>query len=141
MSTSFQRSTETISRHFHMVLNGVLRLQEFKHPEPIPNDSTDEKWKYFKNCLGALDGTHIRMNVPVQDKPRYRNRKGEITTNVLAAVTPNLQFTYVLTGWEGFAADGRVLKDALSRKNGLKAPKGKKHHFFHPKICILLCVC
>ena len=81
------------------------------------------------------------MNVPVQDKPRYRNRKGEITTNVLAAVTPNLQFTYVLTGWEGSAADGRVLKDALSRKNGLKAPKGKKHHFFHPKICILLCVC
>ncbi|KAL8093410.1 hypothetical protein AgCh_035330 [Apium graveolens] len=63
------------------------------------------------------------MNVPVQDKPRYRNRKGEITTNVLAAVTPNLQFTYVLTGWEGSAADGRVLKDALSRKNELKVPK------------------
>ncbi|XP_063945568.1 protein ALP1-like isoform X2 [Daucus carota subsp. sativus] len=123
LSTNFQRSTETISRHVHMVLNGVLRLQEFKPPEPIPNDSTDEKWKYFKNCLGALDGTHIRMNVPVQDKPRYRNRKGEITINVLAAVTPNLQFTYVLTGWEGSAADGRVLKDALSRKNGLKVPK------------------
>ena len=48
ISTSFQRSSESISRHFHMVLLGVLRSQEFKHPEPIPNDSTDGNWKYFK---------------------------------------------------------------------------------------------
>jgi hypothetical protein len=31
---------------------------------------------YIKNCLGALDGTHIRVRVPLDDKPRYRNRKG-----------------------------------------------------------------
>ena len=68
------------------------------------------------------------MNVAAEDKARYRNRKGEITTNVLAAVTPDLQFSYVLTGWERSPADGRVLKDALSRKNGLKVPKGKKNH-------------
>lgn len=69
------------------------------------------------------------MNVPVEDKPIYQNRKGEIKANILAAVTPNLQFTYVLTGWEGSAADGRVLKDAWSRKNELKVPKGKNNHF------------
>jgi hypothetical protein len=38
---------------------------------------------YIYNCLGALDGTHIRVMVPLDDKPRYRNRKGEIITNVL----------------------------------------------------------
>jgi hypothetical protein len=38
---------------------------------------------YIKNCLGALDRTHIRTRVHLDDKPRYHNRKGEIITNVL----------------------------------------------------------
>lgn len=35
-STNFKRSTESIIRHVQMVLNGVLRLLEFIHPESIP---------------------------------------------------------------------------------------------------------
>ncbi|KMT02131.1 hypothetical protein BVRB_9g207140 [Beta vulgaris subsp. vulgaris] len=35
-----------------------------------------------------------------------------------------MQFIYVLAGWEGSAADGRILRDALSRPNGLKVPRG-----------------
>ena len=44
--------------------------------------------------------------------------------NVLGACTPNMEFTYVLPSWEGSAHDGRVLRDALSRPNGLKVPQG-----------------
>ncbi|KAK4392692.1 hypothetical protein Sango_2047000 [Sesamum angolense] len=33
-------------------------------------------------------------------------------------------FIYVLAGWEDSAADGRVLRDAISRPNGLKIPRG-----------------
>ncbi|MBA0853765.1 hypothetical protein Goshw_021676 [Gossypium schwendimanii] len=29
-------------------------------------------WKWFKNCLGALDETQINIRVPKVDKPRYR---------------------------------------------------------------------
>ncbi|XVF56330.1 hypothetical protein PTKIN_Ptkin06aG0110400 [Pterospermum kingtungense] len=121
---NFQRSSETISRHFHNVLNAVMHLQEhlFRKPEPIPTNSTDNRWKWFKNCLGALDGTHIRVKVPIEDKPRYRTRKGDIATNMLAVCTPELQFVYVLPGWEGSVADGRVLRDAISRRHGLKVP-------------------
>jgi len=36
----------------------------------------------------------------------------------------NLNFIYVLHGWDGSAADGRVLRDAVVRKNGLKVPQG-----------------
>ena len=36
-----------------------------------------------QNFLGALDGTHIKLNVSMSDRPRYRSRKGDITTNVL----------------------------------------------------------
>ncbi|KAG6510317.1 hypothetical protein ZIOFF_028327 [Zingiber officinale] len=72
-------------------------------------------------CLGALDGTYINVKVPGDDEPRYRTRKGEIATNVLVC-TQNMQFSYVLPGWEG-SADGRVLRDAISRRNGLKIPQ------------------
>ncbi|KAI3511086.1 hypothetical protein L1887_18230 [Cichorium endivia] len=30
----------------------------------------------------------------------------------------------MLTGWEGSAADGRILRSAMIRENGLQVPKG-----------------
>ena len=47
--------------------------------------------------------------MPLEDKSRYRNRKGEIATNVLGVCSKDMQFIYVLPGWEGSTADGRVL--------------------------------
>ncbi|KAG6482981.1 hypothetical protein ZIOFF_059621 [Zingiber officinale] len=127
------RSGETVSRQFHLVLNYVLRLHNIllKKPEPIPENYTDERWKWFKGCLGALDGclgaldgTYINVNAPIDDKPRYQTKKGEIATNVLGVCISNMQFSYILPGWEGSTADGRVLWDAISRRNGLKIPQG-----------------
>ncbi|CAN1816450.1 hypothetical protein LINPERHAP1_LOCUS27773 [Linum perenne] len=79
----------------------------------------------LQNCLGALDGTHVKVRTKLEDQPRYRNRKGEVSINVLAVVNPDAEFMYCLAGWEGSAHDGRVLRDALSRPNGLRVPKGK----------------
>lgn len=73
-------------------------------------------------CLGALDGTYVKVLVPISDRPRYRNRKGDITVNVLGVCDQNLKFIYVLTGWEGSAADSRVLRDAITGPTGLKIP-------------------
>ncbi|KAL0000657.1 hypothetical protein SO802_014438 [Lithocarpus litseifolius] len=120
------RSGESISRSFNAVLHAVLHLHRilFKKPEPISENCTDEIWKWFKNCLGALDGTYIPVNVSIEDRPRYRTRKNEIATNVLGVCSHDMQFIYLLPGWEGSAADSRVLRDAISRRNGLKVPQG-----------------
>ncbi|KAJ0044912.1 hypothetical protein Pint_05672 [Pistacia integerrima] len=64
--------------------------------DPILENSTDDRWKWFKNCLGALDGTYIRVHVESIDKNRYRTQKNEIATNVLGVCTPDMQFIYVL---------------------------------------------
>ncbi|XP_042050714.1 protein ALP1-like isoform X2 [Salvia splendens] len=77
-----------------------------------------------QGCLGALDGTYINVRVLIADVPRYRNRKGHITTNTLAVCDPKLRFIYLLPGWEGSAGDSRILRDAVSRPLGLKVPKG-----------------
>nr|XP_028965142.1 protein ALP1-like [Malus domestica] len=74
--------------------------------------------------LGALDGTPVKVHVPECDKPKYGTRKNEIATNVLGVCTPDMQFIYVLPGWEGSAHDGRVRRDAVTRRNGLKVPNG-----------------
>ena len=44
--------------------------------------------------------------------------------NVLGVCSPNMEFIYILPGWEGSAHDGRVLRDAISRPHGLKVSKG-----------------
>ncbi|KAL6574700.1 hypothetical protein OROMI_011985 [Orobanche minor] len=123
----FRRSGETVSRHFNTVLRAVLRCHHLllKKPEPVTDNCQDERWSWFKNCLGALDGTHIKVRVGDKDKMRFRNRKGDLTTNVLAACTRDMQFVYLLPGWEGSAHDNRVPRDALSRTNPLRVPQGK----------------
>ena len=57
------------------------------------------------------------------DKPRYRTIKNKIATNVLGVCSQDMQFIYILPGWEGSTADSRVLRNAISRRNGLKVPK------------------
>ena len=46
----FGRSGETISRYFTGVLRAMMLIQKelFKTPEPIPENSTDKRWKWFK---------------------------------------------------------------------------------------------
>jgi len=65
--------------------------------------------------VGAIDGTHVPANLPVEIQGKFRGRKEEITQNVLATITFDLKFIYVLAGWEGSAHDSRVLGDALSK--------------------------
>ena len=42
--------------------------------------------------------------------------------NVRGACTLDMEFTYVLPGWKGSADDSCVLRDAISRPNGLRVP-------------------
>ncbi|XP_042034238.1 putative nuclease HARBI1 [Salvia splendens] len=114
----------TVEEQVAMFLCVLAHHKKSRIPIPIDEGCIDRRWKWFKGCLGALDGTYINVRVPIADVPRYRNRKGHITTNTLAVCDPQLRFTYLLPGWEGSAADSRILRDAVSRPLGLKVPKG-----------------
>ncbi|CAN0856812.1 hypothetical protein LINGRAHAP2_LOCUS6587 [Linum grandiflorum] len=93
-------------------------------PIPIPADSDNPTWKYFKDCVGALDGTYVNVRTNLASQARYRSRKGNAAINILAVCNPNTEFIYCLAGWEGSAHDSRVLRDALSRPGGLRVPEG-----------------
>ena len=80
---------------------------------------------YFsKGCLGALDGTYVPLTVPLELQGRYHTRKGFNATNVLGVCSQDMRFIYILPGWEGSAANGRVLRDALVRPYPLVVPNG-----------------
>ncbi|KAK6139286.1 hypothetical protein DH2020_026964 [Rehmannia glutinosa] len=122
----YKRSGRTVSKHFNAVLNAVIKLHSLLlvDPKPITEDCTNDRWKWFKGCLGALDGTHIDVKVRVSDKGHYRNRNGDISVNVLGVCDWDMKFIYVFCGWEGSAADCRVLRDAITKPNGLRVPRG-----------------
>jgi hypothetical protein len=93
--------------------------------DPIPEDIRDSKlfWPYFRDCIGAIDGTHIPAFVSEEDRPAYRNRKNQVSQNVLAASSIDLTFLYILPGWEGSASDSRVFEDA--RTTDFTVPRGR----------------
>ncbi|KAJ1691833.1 hypothetical protein LUZ63_015988 [Rhynchospora breviuscula] len=131
MSFFFHQGRATISRDFHRVINAIIELEAtyFKQPDgsTTPSEITNNSrfYPYFKDCIGAIDGTHFRVKVNSKEAPKYRGRKDIPTMNVLAACTPNLKFTYVLVGWPGTASDSKVLKNALKRRYSLNIPQGK----------------
>ncbi|XP_027348157.1 uncharacterized protein LOC113859635 [Abrus precatorius] len=74
----------------------------------------------FWDCIGVIDGKRIPVIVRGRDVGSYRNRHEKISQNVLAACNFDLEFMYVLSGWEGPAHDTKLLNDAITRRNGLK---------------------
>ncbi|KAK1695491.1 hypothetical protein QYE76_012188 [Lolium multiflorum] len=121
---TFRRSTETISRYFQQVLYAIGELRgemikpaSMNTPTKIKNSY---RWfPYFRDCIGAIDGTHVTAKVPRSMSAAFRGRKHYTSQNVLAAVDFD-----VLAGWEGSAHDASILADNLSRPDGLQIPDG-----------------
>lgn len=78
--------------------------------------------------MGAIDGTHISASAPSARTTAFRDRRSDITQNVMCACNFDMRFTYVHTGWEGSANDSRVMQDALGHAEYEFPwpPRGKK---------------
>jgi hypothetical protein len=75
----FQHSGETISRYFQKVLRAVealgedyIRLIELERYEDCVTEISRESrfYPFFKNCIGAIDGSLIPVSVPLRRKMR-----------------------------------------------------------------------
>ncbi|XP_060200766.1 uncharacterized protein LOC132629037 [Lycium barbarum] len=121
----FQHSGETVSIHFHKVLLACLKLAMdiIKPKDPALSDVhtklRDDKtyWPYFRNCIGAINGTHVACIVPSKDQIKYICRKGFTSQNVMTVCDRDTCFTFVWPGWEGIAFDARIFDQALGRQD------------------------
>lgn len=87
---------------------------------------TEDKWKdirngfqknaKFPNCLGAVDGKHIRIIQPAQSGSSYYIYKNYILIILLAVCDSNYMFTFVDIGSYGRHADSTVFEESCLNK-------------------------
>ena len=125
----FERSLDTISRNVTHVIEVIYRWADYIL---VPADSTyaGVKWQFgtyapfFDRCIGALDGTHVKVKVNKEAKIDHINRKGDVSINVCAIVDMDGRFTYVGAGIARSVHDMSVLRDCWEEPSFLHLPHG-----------------
>lgn len=144
----FKHSAETISRKFEEVLICMVAMSA-DYIKPIdPNFSTTHPrisndrrmMPHFKDCIGALDGTHISATPRPEDQIRYIGRSGKATQNVLGIVDFDMRFTYASIGQPGSMHDTNVLFHALRHDHSTfpHPPLGMSDHLPYLFSCLYM---
>ena len=118
--------------YFHIVLNSILHRNFYTSFVRLPGRSSPPSERiasnpkfadFFADCVGAIDGSHIYARVTPDQHVRFRDRHTNISQNVLAVCNFDELFTYILSGWEGSAANALVYVAAC--RESLAIPPGK----------------
>jgi hypothetical protein len=117
----FNHSGETISRKFSEVLESLMVMA--KHFIVLKDANfhtthkriTDDKRAYphLKNCIGALDETHVRVALHPNEQVRYIGKSGNPIQNILVICDFDMRFTYVSVGQPGSVHDMSALYNAM----------------------------
>lgn len=70
----------------------------------------DERWN-FPNCLGAVDGKHVRITPPPNSGSYFYNYKGSHSLVLIAIVNAKYEFIMCHFGTNGRVSDGGVLEN------------------------------
>jgi DDE superfamily endonuclease len=103
--------------------NDHVKLPTTDAPIPPEIQNNPKFYPFFKDALGAIDGTHFNCCPSPAERQAARDRKGGITQNCLAICGFNMEFYYIFSGWEGSAADATMFQDA--RVTDLPVPSGR----------------
>jgi len=104
-----------------MLQNELLKLS---HNECLWEIEKNSKfYSYFKNAIGAINGTHIQDQVLAAIAPVVRNWKSYLSQNDIVACTFDMYFALVRPGWEGSTDAGQVLNNAY--RKGFNIPEDK----------------
>ncbi|XP_040275603.1 uncharacterized protein LOC120990767 [Bufo bufo] len=92
-----------------------LRLRAAVLPQPTRQQWLQiaqgfQKRAQFPNCIGALDGKHIRVKKPPNSGSRFYNYKQFFSVVLLALADTNYRFIIVDIGAYGSLADARIFR-------------------------------
>lgn len=112
-------------------------------PHYLKSPQTEAEWMQisldfehlwqFPNCLGAIDGKHIRIRPPPNSGSHYYNYKKFHSIVLMAVADANLMITYIDVGENGRMSDGGIwgrssLKSALDHgRLNIPVPKPLTH--------------
>jgi len=89
-----------------------VHLPPIGAPTPPEIQNNPKFYPFFKDALGAIDGTHINCSATAEMRQAAHNHKGGVTQNCLAICCFNMTFYYIFSGWDGSAADSMMFYDA-----------------------------
>lgn len=120
---SFRIGQSTVSKIIREVCQAliiVLKDEFLRFPSnelewKIVAQEFGKKWN-FLNCIGAIDGKHVRIDPPLQSGSYYYNYKGTFSVVLMAVVDANLRFIYIDIG-----TNGRISDSGVWNKCSLKA--------------------
>jgi DDE superfamily endonuclease len=97
------------------IYNALVDFPKDNFPIPQRILSSNTFTPYFDGCIGTLDGTHLPVHVPEARHAAFRNQKGVLSQNILAVCMMDVEFLYVLAGWEGSTSDSCMSEDAVKK--------------------------
>ncbi|CAG2243342.1 HARBI1 [Mytilus edulis] len=103
----------TVSRIVSDVLTSLCnkRNQFIKWPRNVEETRGDfYRLSGFPNVLGAIDGTHVRIQAPSEDEASFVNRKGVHSVNVQAVCDAKGKFTNINANWPGSSHDSHIFR-------------------------------
>ncbi|KAL0841706.1 hypothetical protein ABMA28_013978 [Loxostege sticticalis] len=102
------RSVRRVSHALHSLAPQFIRWPRGEHAREVAREF--ERHSAFPGVVGAIDGTHIKINAPTKDAQSYINRKGTHSIQVQAVCTHDMLFTSVFAGYAGSVHDARVFR-------------------------------
>ncbi|CAH1971907.1 unnamed protein product [Acanthoscelides obtectus] len=116
LSTYVQRGSTTVQK---IVQETSRVLWEYLQPEYMPIPTT-QKWlevaqRFYTlwnlpNCVGSIDGKHIRIKAPKNSGSAYINYKGYFSIVLMAVVDADGLFLTIDVGEYGRNSDGRAFQ-------------------------------
>ncbi|KAL0534207.1 hypothetical protein IC582_028495 [Cucumis melo] len=131
----FQHSGHTFSLAFNLVLRKVCKLgREIIRPPNMDNISMEivsnsKYYPFFKDCIGASDGTHVVASILQNEQISFPGNKTNTTWNIMCVCSFDMLFTYVMSGWEGSANDSRILLECIKNPEN-KFPMSKRDQYY-----------
>lgn len=86
------------------------------------------KWN-FPNCIGTIDGKHVRIRCPMKSSSLYYNYKGFFSIVLLAVVDANYKFMFIDVGSYGKEGDSGIFEKSTLGKaffNGTLLPPPRR---------------
>ncbi|XP_010418595.1 PREDICTED: uncharacterized protein LOC104704161 [Camelina sativa] len=135
IAADFQVAQWTVTTKFDDVVNALCCLHSdivsWKREELVdipPRIMHDRRYfPYFQDCIGAIDGTHVRVRVGGDKKITYWNHHNYTSMNILAVCDFNMRFIYTRIGVPGRAHDSKILTYCARHDNFFPFPSSEKY--------------